>query len=59
MLCEIYIEALLVYEEVADQVQAALMAGEIDDSTGIVKLTDFMEISLIAMPAKLLILGPG
>ena len=26
---------------------------------GIVKLTDFMEISLIAMPAKLLILGPG
>ena len=27
--------------------------------SGIVKLTDFMEISLIAMPAKLLILGPG
>jgi len=26
---------------------------------GIVKLTDFMEMSLIAMPAKLLILGPG
>ncbi len=26
---------------------------------GIVKLTDFMEISLIAMPAKLLILSSG
>ena len=26
---------------------------------GIVKLTDFMEISLITVPAKLLILGPG
>ncbi len=36
MLCEIYIEALLVYEDVADQVQAALMAGEIDDSTALV-----------------------
>ena len=31
MLTEIYIEALLVDEELADQVQAALMAGEIDD----------------------------
>ena len=26
---------------------------------GIVRLTDFMEISPITMPAKLLILGPG
>lgn len=26
---------------------------------GIVKLTEFMEIPLIAMPAKLVILGPG
>ncbi len=26
---------------------------------GIVRLTDFMEISLITVPAKLLILGPG
>ena len=31
MLTEIYIKALLVDEEMADQVQAALMAGEIDD----------------------------
>ncbi len=31
MLTEIYIEALLVDEELADQVWAALMAGEIDD----------------------------
>jgi len=31
MLTKIYIEALLVDEELADQVQAALMAGEIDD----------------------------
>ena len=31
MLTEIYIEALLVDEEMTDQVQAALMAGEIDD----------------------------
>ncbi len=31
MLTEIYIEALLVDEELADQVQAALMAGEIDE----------------------------
>ncbi len=31
MLTEIYIEALLVDEELADQVQAALVAGEIDD----------------------------
>ena len=32
MLTEIYIEALLVDEELADQVQAALMAGEIDEA---------------------------
>ncbi len=31
MLTEIYIEALLIDEELADQVWAALMAGEIDD----------------------------
>ncbi len=31
MLTEIYIEALLVDEELADQVWAALMAGEIDE----------------------------
>ncbi len=31
MLTDIYIEALLVDEELADQVQAALMAGEIDE----------------------------
>ncbi len=31
MLTEIYIEAILVDEELADQVQAALMAGEIDE----------------------------
>ncbi len=33
MLCEIYIEALLVKESLDDQVQAALMAGEIDAAT--------------------------
>ena len=33
MLIEIYIEALLVDEDLADQVQAALMAGEIDEAT--------------------------
>ncbi len=33
MLTEIYIEALLVDEELADQVQAALMAGEIQEAT--------------------------
>ena len=33
MLTEIYIEALLVDEELADQVQEALMVGEIDDAT--------------------------
>ncbi len=33
MLTEIYIEALLVDEELADQVQAALMAGDIDEAT--------------------------
>ncbi len=33
MLTEIYIEALLVDEVLADQVQAALMAGEIDETT--------------------------
>ncbi len=32
MLTEIYIEALLVDEELADQAQAALMAGEIDET---------------------------
>ena len=31
MLTEIYIEALLVDEDLADQIWAALMAGEIDD----------------------------
>ncbi len=31
MLTEIYIEALLVDEELADRVWAALMAGQIDD----------------------------
>ncbi len=35
MLIEIYIEALLVDEELADQVQAALMAGEIDETTAV------------------------
>ncbi len=35
MLTEIYIEALLVDEEVADQVWEAWGAGEIDDQTGI------------------------
>ena len=35
MLTEIYIEALLVDEELADQVWAALMAGEIDDLTAV------------------------
>ena len=33
MLAEIYIEALLVDEELADQIQEALMAGEIDEAT--------------------------
>ncbi len=33
MLTEIYIEALLVDEELADQVWEALMAGGIDDLT--------------------------
>ncbi len=33
MLTEICIEALLVDEELADQVQEALMAGEIDEAT--------------------------
>ena len=32
MLTEIYIEALLVDEDLADQVQEALKAGEIDDA---------------------------
>ena len=32
MLSEIYIEALLVDEELDDQDQAALMAGEIDET---------------------------
>jgi len=32
MLTEIYIEALLVNESLADQVQAALMAGEISQN---------------------------
>ena len=36
MLTEIYIEALLVDEELADQVQAALMADEIDETTAVV-----------------------
>ncbi len=31
MLVHLYIEALLVDENLADQVQAALMAGEIDE----------------------------
>jgi len=35
MLTEIYIEALLVDEGLADQVQAALMAGEIDETTAV------------------------
>jgi hypothetical protein len=33
MLTEIYIEALLVNEDLADQVQESLMAGEIDEAT--------------------------
>jgi len=33
MLTEIYIEALLVDEELADQVWAALVAGGIDETT--------------------------
>ncbi len=33
MLIAIYIEALLVDEELADQVHDALMAGEIDEAT--------------------------
>ncbi len=32
MLTRLYIEALLIDEELADQVQAALMAGEIDET---------------------------
>ncbi len=36
MLTATYIEALLVDEKLADQVQAALMAGEIDDATAFV-----------------------
>ena len=32
MLTEIYISALLVDEDLADQVQAALMVGEIDEA---------------------------
>ena len=35
MLTEIYIEALLVDEELADGVWELLMAGEIDDQTAI------------------------
>ena len=42
MLCEIYIEALLVDEELADQVQETLEAGAIDD------LTAFLAWFLIA-----------
>ena len=33
MLTKIYIDALLVDEELADQMWAALMAGEIDEAT--------------------------
>ena len=33
MLTRLYIEALLVDEELVDQVWAALMAGEIDEAT--------------------------
>ena len=33
MLTEIYVEALLVDEDLANQVQEALMAGEIDEAT--------------------------
>jgi len=35
MVVEIYIEALLVDEELADQVQELLMAGEIDETTAV------------------------
>ena len=35
MLCAIYIEALLVDEELADQVWAAWDAGKIDDLTAV------------------------
>ena len=35
MLTEIYIEALLVDEELADQVKELLMAGEIDETTAV------------------------
>ncbi len=35
MLTEIYNVALLVDGELADQVQAALMAGEIDETTAV------------------------
>ena len=40
MLIEIYIEALLVDEELADQVQAALMPGEIDEATAFLVFAD-------------------
>ena len=36
MLTELYVEALLVDEELADQVQATLMAGEIDEATAFI-----------------------
>jgi len=35
VLTVIYIEALLVDEELADQVQEALMTGEIDEATAL------------------------
>ncbi len=35
MLTEIYIKALLVDEELADQVQATLMAGDIVETTAV------------------------
>ena len=36
MLAEIYIEALLIDEELADEVQEALMADEIDEATALI-----------------------
>ncbi len=36
MLTEIYIEVLLVDEDLADQVQEALMVGEIDEATAFI-----------------------
>ncbi len=43
MLTEIYIEALLVDEELADQVWDEWDAGEIDDLGGVVDVADYVK----------------